>query len=149
MYIKKQQIQQLDKRISLFSSANLFPLPPTGWIRAIRLTLGMTLQQLANKLSITKQSVMELEIREREGAITIKSLRETAKALDMDLVYGFVPKDGSLEKLIDKKARHLAKVMVYRSLNKHVNSKEQIDQAIQIQTNQIKQTLPKALWNLT
>jgi len=35
----------------------------------------------------------------------VKSLRETANALDMQLVYGLVPKDGSLDALIDRKAR--------------------------------------------
>jgi len=27
---------------------------PTGWIKAIRMALGMSMQQLGNKLSITK-----------------------------------------------------------------------------------------------
>lgn len=84
MDIKNLQIMQLDAKIKGFADAQT-PMPPTGWIKAIRLALGMTLQQLANKLSITKQSVSKLELREQEGAITLKSLREVAHALDMDL----------------------------------------------------------------
>ena len=35
-----------------------------------------------------------MENREKDGSITIKALKEIAKALDMQLVYGFVPNDG-------------------------------------------------------
>lgn len=126
--------------------------PPNGWVKAIRLALGMSLQQLANKMSITKQSVQEIEIREREGAITLKSLRQIARALDMDLVYGFVPKDGSLEKYIDKKARSLAEKIVSRTSNTmnledQKNTNQRIKKAIEERTVIIKQELPKALWD--
>lgn len=68
----------------------------------------MSLQQVADKLSITKQSVQEIETIEKEGSITLNSLKETANALDMQLVYGLVPKDGTIDDLIERKARELA-----------------------------------------
>ena len=57
---KKLQIDQLESKIKVFALTAKTPTPPTGWIKAIRLALGMSLQQLANKLSITKQSVQEI-----------------------------------------------------------------------------------------
>lgn len=149
---KKLLIEQLEARIKLFSSARQIPNPSTGWIRAVRLALGMSLQQLATKLSITKQSVQEIEVREKEGTITLKSLRDVARALDMDLVYGFVPKDGSLEMYIDKKARKLAEKIVYRTSNNmkledQENSKKRISKAVEERTATIKQELPKSLWD--
>jgi len=149
---KKLQIEQLDKRIELFTPARRFPNPPTGWIRAIRLALGMSLQQLANKLAITKQSVQEIEMREKEGAITLKSLKETARALDMELVYGFVPKNGTLENYIDAKARELAEKIVYRTSNNmkledQENSKARIKKAVNERAAIIKHELPKSLWD--
>lgn len=149
---KKLQIEQLEKRIKLFSVAKKLPNPPTGWIRAIRLALGMSMQQLANKLSITRQSVQEIELREKEGAITLKTLRETARVLDMELVYGFVPKDGSLEKYIEKKAFELAQKIVLRTSNNmkledQENTKERIKKAIKERTASIKQERPKSLWD--
>ncbi|MEX2347964.1 MAG: mobile mystery protein A, partial [Balneolaceae bacterium] len=128
------------------------PNPPTGWIRAIRLALGMSLQQLADKLTITKQSVQEIEMREKEGSITLRSLRETARALDMELVYGFVPKDGSLEKYIDKKARSLAEKIVSRTSNTmkledQENTNQRLKKAIEERMIIIKRELPKALWD--
>lgn len=149
---KKIQIDQLESRVKRFSHALELPTPPTGWIRAIRLALGISLQQLADKLKITKQSVQEIEMREKEGAITLRSLRETANALDMELVYGLVPKDGSMEKYIDKKARSLAEKIVSRTSNSmkledQENTNQRIKKAIEERVIIIKRELPKALWD--
>ena len=127
-------------------------VPPTGWLKAVRVSLGMSLQQLADKLSITKQSVQEIELREKEGAITLKSLRETANALDMHLVYGLVPKDGSIEKLIDRKAKELATRIVLRTSNTmkledQENTQQRLKKAIEERTAVIKNELPKMLWD--
>src|SRR5690606_25030877 len=108
MNTKKLQIEQLERKLNGFATSGKVIAPPTGWLKCVRGSLGMSLQQLADKLSITKQSVQEIELREKEGTITLNSLRETANALDMQLVYGLLPKDGSIEKLIDRKARELA-----------------------------------------
>jgi len=43
--------------------------PPTGWLRAVTVSLGMSLQQLADRLSITKQSAQEIELHEKEGLL--------------------------------------------------------------------------------
>ena len=112
----------------------------------------MSLQQLSNKLSITKQSMQEIEQREKEGSITIKSLREAAKALDMELIYGLVPVDGSLEELIDRKAREMATQIVMRTSNsmkleEQENSKQRIEKAIEERAAIIKNEMPKSLWD--
>ena len=149
---RKIQIEQLEKKIKIYSSTKKVAEPPTGWLKAIRLALGMTLQQLADKLNITKQSVMEVERREKEGSVTIKTLRVTAKALDMELVYGLVPKDGTLENLIERKARELAYKIVSRTSNTmqledQENSKERIEKAINERTTILKYEIPKILWD--
>ena len=149
---KKLQIEQLESKLSGFNAAQKVVAPPTGWLKAVRVSLGMSLQQLADKLSITKQSVQEIELREKEGTITLKSLRETANALDMQLVYGLVPKDGSIEKLIDRKARELATRIVSRTSNTmkledQENTQQRLKKAIEERTAVIKNELPKMLWD--
>lgn len=126
--------------------------PPTGWIRAVRLAVGMSLQQLGKKLSITKQSMLDVEKREKDGSISLKALRDAAEALDMQLVYGFVPKDGSLEAMIERKARDLAREIVLRTSNTmkledQENSAERITKAIEEKTTLFKNELPKILWD--
>lgn len=126
--------------------------PSTGWINAIRTSIGMSLQQLANRVSLTRQSVQHIEKREQDGSITLNALRETAAALDMQLVYAFIPNDGSLEALIDRKAKELATQIVMRTSNTmkledQENSKQRIEKAIQERAFAIKQEMPKSLWD--
>ncbi|OJW68892.1 MAG: XRE family transcriptional regulator [Candidatus Amoebophilus sp. 36-38] len=149
---KSLQIQQLNNKMLDYASLQKVIPPPTGWIKAIRMALGMSLQQLGNRLSITKQSVQDIERREKDGSITMKALRETAKALDMQLVYGFVPNDGSLEALIERKAKELARQIVLRTSNTmkledQENTKHRIAKAIKERTEAIKKEMPKTLWN--
>ncbi len=149
---KKLQVAQLDRKLSGFSTARKVPVPPAGWLKTVRVSLGMSQQQLANKLAITKQSAREIELREQEENITLKRLRETANALDMELVYGLVPKDGSIEKLIDRKARELATQIVSRTSNTmkledQENTKERLVKAFEERVAAIKNELPKMLWD--
>lgn len=127
-------------------------VPPSGWVRAIRTGLGMTLQQLGKKLVLTKQSAQDIEKREQDGSITLNALRAAANALDMQLVYGFVPKDGSLEALIDRKARELATQIVLRTSNTmkledQENSKQRIEKAIVERLIAVKNEMPGSLWD--
>lgn len=152
MRIKTLPLQQLHNKMQAFGSIKGIVAPPTGWIKATRMALNMSLLQLGRKLYIRKQSAQALEEREKEGAITLKSLRQAADALDMQLVYGFVPKDGTLEALIDRKAKELAKKIVLRTstsmvLEDQENSIERIDKAIEERAMEIKNEMPKALWD--
>lgn len=149
---KRLQLEQLDRKLRGFNTAAQVTPPPTGWLKAVRVSLGMSLQQLADKLSITKQSVQEIETREKEGNITLKTLKDTANALDMQLVYGFVPKDGTLDDLIERKAKELAIRIVSRTSNTmkledQENSKQRIKKAIEERTAIIKNEMPKMLWD--
>ncbi|MBK9730540.1 MAG: mobile mystery protein A [Chitinophagaceae bacterium] len=146
------QIQQLNGKMLAFASLQKVAPPPTGWIKAIRNAIGMSMLQLGNRLSITKQSVQDMENREKDGSISIKALREAARALDMQLVYGFVPNDGSLEALIERKAKELATQIVMRTNNSmkledQENSKQRIEKAIQERAFAIKTEMLKTLWD--
>lgn len=149
---KKLQLAQLEGKLIEFVSAGKVVRPPIGWIKAIRTSLGMTLEQMAKRLSITKQSAMEIERREQEGSITLRSLREAAHALDLELVYGVVPKDGSLNALIERKARAIAQEIVMRTsqsmkLEGQENSEHRLKEAIDERTVELKMEIPKKLWD--
>jgi predicted DNA-binding mobile mystery protein A len=146
------QIQQLNSKMQVFDHLTKVAQPPTGWVKAVRTTLGMSLLQLGNKLNISKQSVQNLEKREHDGTISIKALREAASALDMELVYGFVPKDGSLDALIERKAKQLAIQIVRRTSNSmkledQENSKSRLEKAVEERKLIIKTEIPKSIWD--
>lgn len=149
---KTLQIQQLHSKMLAFANLHSVVPPPTGWLKAVRTALGMSLQQLSKRLSITRQSMQEIEQREKDGSITIKTLRDAAKAMDMQLVYGFVPIDGSLEELINRRAKELATTIVLRTSNSmkledQENNQQRIEKAIKERAAIIKNEMPKSLWD--
>ncbi|MCX6178001.1 MAG: mobile mystery protein A [Chlorobiales bacterium] len=152
MNIKSLQLQQLNNKMLAFASLKEVAIPPSGWVKAIRTALGISMLQLGKKLSITKQAVHDIERREKEGSITIKSMIELGRALDMRFVYGFVPNDGSLDALIEKKATELASIIVLRSSNTmkledQGNSELRIMMAIKERAAVLKKEMPKILWD--
>lgn len=145
-------IQQTDKKTQVFKELKSVITPSKGWINTFRKALKMSLRQLGNRLQISPQSVREIEEREANGTITIKSMRDVANALDMQLVYGFISKHDSLEQMIEKRAKELAKEIVMRThntmtLESQENSAERIEQAIAQKSAEIKYEMPKYLWD--
>ena len=148
----KLQFQQLNEKLDKLTGLQHLIVPPIGWIKAIRNVIGMSMEQLGKKLSITKQAVMDIEKREKNGAITIKSMQEIAKVMDMKFVYGFVPNAGSLDQMIETRALEMATKIVKRTsttmkLEDQVNSKERIEKAIKERATEIINKTPKILWD--
>jgi predicted DNA-binding mobile mystery protein A len=150
---KKLLIQeQFDRKIIKFNNLEKVIVPPTGWIYSIRQGINMSLRQLGLKLSITPQSVKEIEEREKNGTISLKVLKQVASALDMYFVYGFLPKDKTLEKMVERRAYELATQIVERtsiqmSLEDQKNSEIRIKKAIKEKTKELTNELPAFLWD--
>lgn len=145
-------IEQLDRKlIELKSLIDLIP-PERGWLFTIRTSLNMSLRQLGSRLKISPQSVNEIEKREVEGSLTLKRLQQVADALEMKVVFAVLPKDGSIEKMIEKKAHAIAREIVLRTSNTmkledQENSNERIARAIKEKSEEIKNNMPKYLWD--
>ncbi len=149
---KRLLVEQLDRRLEPFIGMEKIPVPDKGWIHNIRTSLNMTLEQLGHKLSITKQGVKRIEESEAAETISLKSLKRIGNALEMKLIYGFVPIHGSIENLIDQKAKKLAEKIVLRTnhnmmLENQETGKENIERAIQELTNEIKLEMRKSIWD--
>jgi predicted DNA-binding mobile mystery protein A len=95
--------------IELKPMRDLKPLarPSSGWIKVIREALGMTTGQFAKRLGVAQPRVAALERAEAEDAVTLKSLRHAAEALDCTLVYALVP-NKPLERMVSDRAAQLA-----------------------------------------
>jgi predicted DNA-binding mobile mystery protein A len=105
---------QIDRKLPrLREAADLLSAsaPSTGWIKALRQSLGLTAVAFGRRLRVKQQSATELENSERAGTITLASLRRAANALDADLVYAVVPRK-KLRETIAARARQLAKERV-------------------------------------
>jgi predicted DNA-binding mobile mystery protein A len=79
--------------------------PSRGWTKAIREALGMTSRQLAERMGVAPSRVAAIEKAETTGAITMRTLREAAEALDCEFVYAFVPRKPLDDILFDQAER--------------------------------------------
>ena len=104
---RRLQLQQVDDALAKWRTADLPRVPPSGWLRAIRGSLRMGAGAVAQRMGIGDRAVRKLEAAEREGAITLATLRRAALATDCELVYALVPRKSLHDMLMDR-ARQLA-----------------------------------------
>lgn len=99
---------QLDKRLNVLANPDALARPPRGWVKAIREALGMTADQLGQRMGVSRQRALELEESEARGAVTLESLGRAAQALECRLVYALVPRI-PLDELVHERATKLAR----------------------------------------
>jgi len=150
---KRKLIQaQLDKKLVQLNNLEKLVVPPNGWIYSIRQGINMSLRQLGKRLSITPQSVKEIEEREKTGTISLKVLKQVASALDMYFIYGFIPRDKTLAKMVERRALELAKQIVERT-SIQMNLEDQkinefrIKQAVKEKAEELTKEIPSILWD--
>ncbi|MBA3006800.1 MAG: mobile mystery protein A [Proteobacteria bacterium] len=154
MKTKYKQIarRQLDATLAKFSEVRKVQLPPKGWIRAVREALGMSGKQLAGRLNVSQPRVHKLEQSEPSGALTLKTMRQVAEALDCVFVYALVPRS-TLEETVRAQARAVATERLQRVSHtmlleaQGLSTKEQqasLDDAIE----ELARETPKDLWDM-
>lgn len=99
--------KQLEITLAKFNEVKTLQPPAKGWIRAVRSALGMSGKQLAKRLQVSQPRVFKLEQDESSGALTMKTIRQVAEALDCVFVYALVPRT-TLENTVRTQARTVA-----------------------------------------
>lgn len=152
--MKKQRLilKHVDAKISHLKEVEDMVIPTAGWIYSIRQALGMSMRQLGNRMGITPQSVKEIEEREKSGTITLKVLRQFGQALNLKLVYGLIPSDGSLEKIIERRAWELATEIVNRTsasmkLEDQENKPDRLKKAVKEKADELRLQMPRHIWD--
>lgn len=112
----KTQRHSLDQKLIAFHQAREVSLPKSGWIKAIRESLGMTSRQLAERMGIQQSGVILLERREVDKKVSLELLERAAKALHCKLVYALVP-EVSLEKNLEEQSILAAKEILQGTLH--------------------------------
>jgi predicted DNA-binding mobile mystery protein A len=107
------RIKQLDRLVAPFRGVDTLR-PRSGWLKAIRRALGISLADLGVRLHVSRQLIQRFEKAESEDRITLKSLRAVAVALECDLVYALVPRADTLLQLKVKQMRADAERRVRR-----------------------------------
>ncbi|MEY2658748.1 MAG: hypothetical protein RLZZ395_2490 [Pseudomonadota bacterium] len=102
-YLRELQLQQMDQMLASWKTASLCPRPRSGWVRAIRESLGMSAAAFARRLGMSHAGVRKLEASEASDAISLATLRKLAEALDCELQYALVPRQ-SLRQQVHNRA---------------------------------------------
>lgn len=124
--------------------------PARGWIHAVRVALGMSTRQLAQKVGITQQSLSRLEASEAQDAITLKSLRKVADKTGCRLVYAFLPRDKTLTSMVSKRAIQKAREMlqaVDHSMMLENQSVGEHEERVKLLADDILRDLNSSLWD--
>ena len=103
-------IEQLDKQLKEWQAVSRkYGRPRGGWVKTLREALSMSVEQLANRLRLSRSRIAQLENAEIHDAVTLRTLREVANALECEFVYAIVPKNhSSLESIIKTRAEQVA-----------------------------------------
>lgn len=107
MQAYKLLLKQTSDKLLKYKALTELSKPKCGWIHVVRKALGMTTSQLAKRLGVAQSTVVRYEQAEANDAITLRSLKSVAKAMNCQLVYALVPKT-SLEQIIRQAAEKLA-----------------------------------------
>lgn len=148
---KKLVRQQLEVTLRKFRPLLEIPMPPKGWIRAVRDALGMSGRQLADLLKVSRQRASIIEKDELSGSTTIKTMRRVAESLDCVFVYALVPRS-SLEECVRKQALLVARRRLSLASNtmrledQGLNDTDQKN-ALDDMANELADTLPSTLWD--
>ncbi len=104
---RKLARRRLDERFVQLRILAGAPRPHRGWIRAIRDALGMSANEMAQRMGVIQQNVFQFEKSEVNDRIQLRTLKQAADALNCDLVYVLLPRT-PLEDAVKAQARRKA-----------------------------------------
>lgn len=147
-------IKQLDRQLKeWWAVSKKYGRPRFGWVKTVRVALSMSVEQLANRLGVTRGRVAQLENAEVRGAVTLHTLMEVADALDCEFVYAIIPKKPSgLEGIIKTRAdqvaaERVATVAHSMSLEAQSVNQDQLKQQSADLAKKLLEHLNKKLWS--
>jgi len=152
---KKQQLTQrkiMSQKIERLGTL-YEPIPPSGWVKAIRGALGLSIRQLAERVGVGHGSINQIEKREPRKRVTLESLEQVARAMDCKLVYAIVPREAgsTLEDIIDARAKEAATKILKRvghsmRLEAQGTSEKEISVEIARVAKELKETSDARIW---
>ena len=142
--------EQLDSTFGGISRVHLQP-PARGWLRSIRDALGMSGKQLGERMGVSQPRIVQLEKDEISGALTLKTMRQAAEAMDCIFVYAVVPR-ASLEETVRNQARKVAEKRLARTSHTMMLENQQLaddeqKRMLEVKVDDLVREMPKDLWD--
>ncbi len=110
------RLAELDRQFCEFAKLHRDVTPRCGWVKTVRLALGMSSTALAARTGMTAQGVRQLEQAEENGSISLKTLAKLADGLDCEVHYILLPRSSLLDQVL-KQSREIHGSQLPTSLN--------------------------------
>ena len=94
-----------------------WPCPPgRGWLTEVRVASGLSANDVATRMAVSRSAVSYAEASERNGTIQLDVLRRYADAVDADVHYVLVPRASVLQSADSKgrRRRHVLRLRAHR-----------------------------------
>jgi len=131
--------ESLDEALGSFRESMRSLKPSVGWARMIRESLGMSAEQLARRIGVSRATIVTLERSEARGRITLASLEKLSRGLGCRVVYALVPEMGA--SLADMKRARARKVARGQLASREADRSE-----LERLTDQLLAGSPRKLW---
>lgn len=152
---KKKKINQkriVQQKLDQLSKLNE-SMPSSGWVKAIRGSLGLSIRQLADRVGVGHGSINQLEKREPKKRVTLESLENAARAMDCKVVYAIIPQvsGATLDDIIRNRAiaaasKILKEVSHTMKLEAQGTSDKQVQNEIKRIANQLIESGDNRIW---
>lgn len=110
------RLAELDRQFCEFAKLHRDVTPRCGWVKTVRLALGMSSTALAARTGMTAQGVRQLEQAEENGSISLKTLAKLADGLDCEVHYILLPRSSLLDQVL-KQSKEIHGSQLPTSLN--------------------------------
>ncbi len=125
--------------------------PSEGWIKTVRMALGMSGAQLSRRLDSTRTIASYLERSELEGKITLNKMQQTAEAMGCRFVYAIVP-ETSIKEIVEQQAKQKAETIIaeattHMMLEAQALDKKQQQNEMERLKQQMLNELNRDFWN--
>jgi predicted DNA-binding mobile mystery protein A len=143
--------EQLDKTFEQLAKVKVLQPPVKGWLRSIREALGMSGKQLGERVGVSQPRVVQMEKDEISGAVTLKTMRQVAEAMDCVFVYAVVPRT-SLEETLRQQAKKVAENRLSRTshtmlLEDQLVSNDERKKMLDAKVEDLMREMPKDFWS--
>lgn len=100
--LRERVLRRLERELRDWSPADCRP-PPGGWLRAVRVALGLTPRRLAERAGVSRTAVLHAELAEGAGSVSLTTLARYADAMECNLYYALIPRAGSLRRTLQSR----------------------------------------------
>lgn len=152
MSVSSAKQRQAEGKINQASQvAQAFAKPLGGWIATFQEAIGMSAPTLAERLSVSRNSVYSSIQKEKAGTISLNQLDKMAEAMGGKLVYAIIPRKGAVEEIVMAQARKKAKRIIQRT-RAHMALEEQSEglrsqeEMIEELAKEIAREMPRDFW---